>query len=255
MNTRRLFIIANRLPICVTSENDEVSIKVASGGLASAISSYLHNGESRFSEVFWAGMPGCSPAVWNEAANHLEGSPYTYLPVMVYKEQYEKYYNGFSNSALWPLFHYFPSFAEYNSDHYENYQFVNGHFADVLFKHLRPGDTVWIHDYHLLPLAQKLRSYKPKLNIGFFLHIPFPSFEIFRLLPGEWQVQLLKGILGADLIGFHTIDYASHFLESVQMVLGVNHDRYILRHDNRLIKVAVHPICIYPDILEYDKYS
>ena len=147
MNTRRLFIIANRLPICVTSENDEVSIKVASGGLASAISSYLHNGESRFSEVFWAGMPGCSPAVWNEAANHLEGSPYTYLPVMVYKEQYEKYYNGFSNSALWPLFHYFPSFAEYNSDHYENYQFVNGRSKWFALK---------LHAQVLLLVIQKL---------------------------------------------------------------------------------------------------
>jgi trehalose 6-phosphate synthase/phosphatase len=250
MNNSRLFIIANRLPICITGEKEEARIKPTSGGLVSAISSYLQNNDSQFSEVFWAGMPGCSPTTWNEAANHLQESPYTYLPVMVYKEQYEKYYNGFSNSVLWPLFHYFASFAEYNSDNYENYLSVNEHFAEVLFRHVRPGDTVWIHDYHLLPLAQMLRNSKPDLTIGLFLHIPFPSFEIFRLLPREWQEQMLKGMLGADLIGFHTIDYASHFLQSVQMILGIDHDRHILRHNNRLVKVDVFPISI-----DYDRFS
>ncbi len=250
MNNKRLFVIANRLPISITGEKEEARINPSSGGLVSAISSYLQNRDNKFSEVFWAGMPACSHATWNEAINHLQESPYTYLPVIVNKEQYEKYYNGFSNSVLWPLFHYFPSFAEYNSDNYENYLLVNEHFAEILLRHVRPGDTVWIHDYHLLPLAQMLRNSMPDLTIGLFLHIPFPSFEIFRMLPKLWQEQLIKGMLGADLIGFHTIDYASHFLQSVQMILGIDNDRHILRHNNRLVKVDVFPISI-----DYDQFN
>jgi trehalose 6-phosphate synthase/phosphatase len=119
-----------------------------------------------------------------------------------------------------------------------------------LLKNIRPTDLVWIHDYHLLPLAAILRKEIPELTIGFFLHIPFPSFEIFRLLPKQWQQNLLKGILGADLIGFHTIDYASHFLQSVMMILGLDHDRHIIHYDNRLIKVDVFPISI-----DYKKFN
>ncbi|MGZ5191965.1 MAG: bifunctional alpha,alpha-trehalose-phosphate synthase (UDP-forming)/trehalose-phosphatase, partial [Flavisolibacter sp.] len=244
MNNRRLFVIANRLPICITGEKEEARIKPSSGGLVSAVNSYLRNSGNQFSEVFWAGMPGCNPTTWNEAVNHFSESSYTYLPVMVYKEQYEKYYNGFSNSVIWPLFHYFPSFVEYNSDNYENYMLVNEHFSEILLRQVRPGDTVWIHDYHLLPLAQMLRNSIPDLTIGLFLHIPFPSFELFRMLPKQWQEQILKGMLGADLIGFHTIDYATHFLQSIQMILGIDNDRHILRYNNRLVKVDVFPISI-----------
>jgi trehalose 6-phosphate synthase/phosphatase len=127
---------------------------------------------------------------------------------------------------------------------YEHYFKVNEHFAAVLIQALRPGDTVWIHDYHLLPLAALLRRDLAEITIGFFLHIPFPSFEIFRLLPKRWQEELLKGMLGADLVGFHTIDYAAHFLQSILMILALDNDRHIVHYDNRLIKVDVFPISI-----------
>ncbi|HEU0112332.1 MAG TPA: bifunctional alpha,alpha-trehalose-phosphate synthase (UDP-forming)/trehalose-phosphatase, partial [Flavisolibacter sp.] len=167
-----------------------------------------------------------------------------YIPVTINNDVYENYYNGFSNSLIWPLFHYFPSFAEYKLEYFTNYMLANEQFAEVMARHLRPGDTVWIHDYHLLPLAKLLRNVIPELTIGFFLHIPFPSFELFRLLPKKWQEEILTGILGADLIGFHTIDYAAHFLQSVQMILGLDNDRHIIRHNNRLIKIDVFPISI-----------
>lgn len=244
MKNKRLFIVSNRLPINITEENESVKVNPSSGGLISAISSYLNHSSHSFHEVYWAGMPGCSAATWHEASQHLPEGMYQFLPVMTYKDQYEKYYNGFSNSVLWPLFHYFPSYVEYDADNYNSYQLVNEHFADVLSRHLRPGDTIWIHDYHLLPLAQLIRNAMPSCTIGFFLHIPFPSFEIFRLLPKHWQDYILRGMLGADLVGFHTIDYASHFLHSVQMVLGLENDRHILRHNNRLVKVDVFPISI-----------
>lgn len=229
------------MPVTVDGEK----ILPASGGLITAINSYLeHEDRQNYSEVFWAGVPGCNIATWIAAVENMETTSFTYLPVFISKAEYEGYYNGHSNSVLWPLFHYFPSFAEYDVECYDQYNNVNEHFAHTLLKMLRPGDTVWIHDYHLLPLAAMLRKELPELTIGFFLHIPFPSFEIFRLLPKIWQAELLKGILGADLIGFHTIDYASHFLQSILMVLGLDNDRNIIHYDNRLIKVDVFPISI-----------
>jgi trehalose 6-phosphate synthase/phosphatase len=241
---KRLFIVSNRLPVQICGDESDVMVKPSSGGLVTAINSYLKLGKKDFSETFWVGVPGCTPATWKEAMRQLPSDHFTYVPVLVYKDQYDKYYNGFSNSVLWPLFHYFPSYAEYEGDHFEQYMLTNEHFAEIMVRQLRPGDTVWIHDYHLLPLAKMLRKAMPELTIGFFLHIPFPSFEIFRLLPKKWQAEILEGMIGADLIGFHTIDYAAHFLQTLQMVLGIDNDRHVIRHNNRLINVDVFPISI-----------
>lgn len=239
---KRLFIVSNRLPITVCTEK---GIQQASGGLITAINSYLEGENANsFDDVLWTGVPGCNMGTWISATKKMNKSSFTYLPVFVPNAEYEGYYNGQSNSVLWPLFHYFPSYAEYNVECYEHYNRVNEHFAAALIKVVRPGDTVWIHDYHLLPLAAMLRQEMPEVTIGFFLHIPFPSFEIFRLLPKKWQEDLLKGMLGADLIGFHTIDYAAHFLQSILMILGLDNDRHIIHYDNRLIKVDVFPISI-----------
>lgn len=239
---KRLFIVSNRLPLSI---DEEKGIQQASGGLITAINSYLSKiSDDTYDEVFWAGAPGCFINTWAAASKKIKGNTFTYLPVFIQDQEYQGYYNGHSNSVIWPLFHYFPSYAEYNVEAYECYQKVNTQFAEVLLKNLRPSDIVWIHDYHLLPLAAVLRKEIPELTIGFFLHIPFPSYEIFRLLPKKWQEEMLKGMLGADLIGFHTIDYAAHFLQSVQMVLGHDHERHVLHYDNRLIKVDVFPISI-----------
>lgn len=250
-NNSRLFIVSNRLPVTVRQDaSGAVEIATSSGGLITAMDSFLQGDNSGFAETYWVGVPGCNPSAWEEASRKLDASLYTYLPVMLYKEQYEHYYNGFSNSVVWPLFHYFPSFAEYNPAYFEHYQLANEHFLEVILRYARPGDTVWIHDYHLLPLAGMLRNRMPDLTIGFFLHIPFPSFEIFRMLPRKWQQGILQGLLGADLIGFHTMDYAGHFLQSIQLVLGLDNDRHIIRYDNRLIKVDVFPISI-----DYNKFN
>lgn len=238
---KRLFIVSNRLPVTI----DEKGIQPASGGLITAINGYIRNStQQRFSNIYWSGVPGCTASVWSDNIEKNTDSQFTYLPVFIKPAQYNGYYNGHSNSLLWPLFHYFPSYAEYNIDHYEQYKQVNEQFAQTLLKHLHPGDTVWIHDYHLLALPQLLRKEMPELTIGFFLHIPFPSYEIFRLLPRSWQQEHISGLLGADLIGFHTMDYASHFLQSVQMTLGLDNDRNIILYKNRLIKVDVFPISV-----------
>lgn len=239
---KRLFVVSNRLPLTICEDK---GLQPASGGLVTAVDSYLQHDKSQFAEVAWCGVPGCGIASWMAAMEQqTDPTAYTYIPVFPHPADYEGYYNGHANSVLWPLFHYFPSYAEYNVTHYAQYNAVNKLFAETLLKNLRAGDTVWIHDYHLLPLAAMLRKELPDLNIGFFLHIPFPSFELFRLLPRSWQEDMLLGMLGADLIGFHTIDYAGHFLQSVQMALGLDHDRHVIHHDNRLIKVDVFPISI-----------
>jgi len=248
MGESRLFIVANRLPVNICEEEGALQIKPSAGGLVTAINSYLDDNRS-FQQTFWAGVPGCTPGQWREAERKIPAGPYTFLPIFVSNPAYDAYYNGFSNSLLWPLFHYFPSYAEYSEDQFEQYLRINEQFCEGLARQLRPGDTVWIHDYHLMPLAGMLREKAPGVSIGFFLHIPFPSFEVFRLLPRKWGEALLKGALGADLVGFHTIDYATHFLNTVQMILGLDHDRHIIRFQNRLVKVDVFPISI-----DYEKF-
>lgn len=239
---KRLFIVSNRLPITI---DEEKGIVPSSGGLVSAMMGYMQSSTSkRFDSLFWAGIPGCSPAKWEEATYDIHNGPFAYLPVFTNEEDYNGYYNGHANSMLWPLFHYFPSYAEYNLDYYENYYNVNNGFLRSLLKYLRPTDTIWIHDYHLLPLAGMLRKEMPELTIGFFLHIPFPSYEVFRLMPRQWQEDAINGLLGADIIGFHTIDYASHFLKCVQMITGLDHDSHVIRNKDRIIKVDVFPISI-----------
>lgn len=242
---KRLFIISNRLPVNIISNNDSLQVNTSSGGLVTAIDSYLNNnGAGQFSEKYWVGVPGCSNATWSKAAPMIPEGDYKYIPIFINKKTYDGYYNGLSNSVLWPLFHYFPSYAEYNMNYFEHYMDANSDFVNTLLRHLQPGDVVWIHDYHLLPLAGLLRAHIPELTIGFFLHIPFPSYEIFRLLPKQWQKAFLEGMLGADLIGFHTIDYASHFLKCAQMILGLDNDLHVIRFNSRLVKVDVFPISI-----------
>lgn len=244
--SKRLFIVSNRLPINITTSGDRTEIKSSSGGLVSAMNSFLagNSAQDEFTERFWVGVTGCTIPAWSKVSEHISNKDFNYLPVFINKKVYDSYYNGLSNSMLWPLFHYFPSYAEFNADHYKNYQQANKEFFDVLVKHLRPNDTVWIHDYHLLPLAGLIRNELPDITIGFFLHIPFPSYEIFRIMPKKWQEELLSGMLGADLVGFHTIDYASHFLKSAQLVLGLENDMHIVRYKNRLVKADVFPIGI-----------
>ncbi len=245
---KRLFIVSNRLPVTINVRKEQIDVKVSSGGLVSAISGYLDNNSenaiNKFTDTFWVGVAGCGAGVWEKVSNQIPEDNFKCLPVFISKRTYDQYYNGFSNSVIWPLFHYFPSFVEFNDAGFEKYMEANEIFLATLTEHAKPGDYIWIHDYHLMPLAKMIRDRIPGITIGFFLHIPFPSYEVFRIMPTPWQEHIVLGLLGADLIGFHTIDNASHFLTSVQMILGMDNEMHILRHQNRLIKVDVFPISI-----------
>lgn len=242
------------MPVNIEKVDNNLKINISAGGLVTAIDSYINfanqNSDTAFSENFWIGVPGCSQGEWAQAQSSLDNSEYEYLPVFINHHVYDLYYNGLSNSVIWPLFHYFPSFAEYNVDYFENYIKANRDFLNVVLRNVKEQDLVWIHDYQLFPLSDMIRTHYPNITIGFFLHIPFPSYELFRMMPSDWQHQILTGILGADLIGFHTIDYATHFLKCLQMVLGLEAELNVITYKNRLIKIDVFPISI-----DYDKFN
>ncbi|ANI88780.1 hypothetical protein A9P82_05445 [Arachidicoccus ginsenosidimutans] len=252
----RLFVVSNRLPLSIKQKNNSYVLRQSSGGLISAINTYLKaDNQSSFTQTFWVGIPDCSKKIWESAIDKLENKNYDYLPIFVEEEKYELYYNGFANSLVWPLFHYFASFANYDQTHFDAYMEINEMFADALLPQLRYGDVVWIHDYHLMPLAGILRKKKPSLTIGFFLHIPFPSYELFRVIPKQWQHAILTGMLGADLIGFHTLDYASHFLFCLETILKIEANGQNVAWENRQIKIDAFPVSIDFDLFfnSYDK--
>ncbi|WEK34482.1 MAG: bifunctional alpha,alpha-trehalose-phosphate synthase (UDP-forming)/trehalose-phosphatase [Candidatus Pseudobacter hemicellulosilyticus] len=243
----RLIIISNRLPFSVDRDGDQVSIRQSSGGLVSAIKSYFESGSGQddFTEKIWMGVADFSKEDWeSEVAPRMAKYDFTAIPLFVENNLYKDYYNGFANSVLWPLFHYFPSLADYQVNYYDAYTQVNRQFAETLVPQLRPDDTVWIHDYQLMLLPEMLRAQRPEATIGFFLHIPFPSYEILRLMPGEWKVSLMKGLMGADVVGFHTHDYVQHFIQSVKLLLGADNYFHNIQYHNRLVKADLFPIGI-----------
>jgi trehalose 6-phosphate synthase/phosphatase len=249
----RLFIISNRLPYSIDKNGDDILVRQSSGGLVSSIKSYFerkNTHSSRFTGQIWMGSVDANEEDWKIVSDMGSlGSEFQIEPVFVNKEIYNLYYNGFSNSTLWPLFHYFPSLVEYKKEYFEAYKQVNQAFADALTKVYQPGDIIWIHDYQLMAVPQLFRQYFPDVSIGFFLHIPFPSYELFRMLPSDWKQYILQGLLGADLIGFHTYDYVQHFIQSVKMGLRVDTQYNSIYYNNRIIKADLFPIGI-----DYQKF-
>lgn len=164
-------------------------------------------------------------------------------PVFISKKDIEKFYYGFCNKTIWPLFHYFTSFAVYDEDYWLNYKKVNELFCSTILEIIKPDDVVWIQDYHLMLLPKLLRE-KIQNPVGFFLHIPFPTFEIFRLLPTKWRTEILTALLAADLLGFHTHDYTQDFLRCVLRILGYEHSMGEIAFNGHIVKVDTFPMGI-----------
>lgn len=250
----RLMIISNRLPFSIDKAGDDILVRQSSGGLVSAIKSYFEGQKgatAHFSDKIWLGSVEASEEDWRQMmAQNPPEADFIVEPVFPDKDTYTAYYNGFSNSTLWPLFHYFPSLVEYREENFEAYVAINRLFAERIAAVYQPGDTVWVHDYQLMLLPRMVREKLPDATIGFFLHIPFPSYEIFRLMPTRWKKELLEGILGSDLIGFHTHDYVQHFIQSSKMVLEVENQFNTIYFQDRLIKLDLFPIGI-----DYNKFT
>lgn len=249
---QRLVIVSNRLPFQLQEKNNKVSLKGSDGGLVSALKSYFdqQKSTSAYTEKWWIGSADFPEKRWEKFNLHQQDErAFQIEPIFVDTKVYNRYYNGFCNATLWPLFHYFPSFVEYDADTFDSYEQVNQLFADKLLQFLKPGDTLWIHDYQLMLLPGLIREKMPNISIGFFLHIPFPSYEIFRLLHRQWKEKIINGLLGADLIGFHTHEYVQHFLKSVRMIAGYDHQYRSVYLGNRTIKADLFPLGI-----DYDKF-
>jgi len=258
----RLVIAANRLPVTPTRDHltGEWHFKRSSGGLVSAFLGVNHY------DITWVGWVGAEvPDAEKEAitAALREQKPFTCVPVYLDEETADNYYNGFSNNVLWPLLHYIPlsmldshtSLAELQ---WKAYQDANRAFAEaVLSLQLDDSDLVWVQDYHLMLVPKYLRDHMPRLSIGWFLHTPFTTSEMYRTLPHREEI--LRGVLGADLCGFHIYDYGRHFHTSCARVLGIGGDTGITEGNDgifdhasrRSICVDTFPIGIEPQRFEH----
>lgn len=326
---QRLIVVSNRLPVTISKDdNGEYHFKMSSGGLVSALS-----GCKKTMSFTWIGWPGKDiPMQDRETVNRRLLEEYNCYPVYLSDELADSHYNGFSNSILWPLFHYHPGEMNFDSAHWLAYREANMRFADVVSSLVQAGDMVWVQDYHLMLLPMLLRSMitgesaqgemvrqelgrvkegvddtvvkevlkmgpgvaqaedegvemlddveeeggemdvktspkrphygrgmstfqkqelvakekgKEGIRIGFFLHTPFPSSEIYRILPVRREI--LLGVLQCDLIGFHTYDYARHFLSSCTRILGLETQPNGIEFDGRYCQVGTYPIGIDPN--------
>ncbi len=246
--TSRLLIASNRLPVTLHVEAGQVRTVASAGGLATGL-----RGPHEAGDGSWFGWPGSlsglKAAARRDALAKLEQQ--RLVPIELKADELEGYYNAIANGVLWPVCHYLVDRLPLQTPDWEVYRSVNARFADVIAAAWRPGDVIWVHDYQLMLVPGMLRQRLPDARIGFFLHIPFPSSEVFRVLP--WREELLRGLIGADLIGFHTLAYVRHFAASLLRLLGleVEVDRVLV--DGREVRMTALPMGI--DVAHFEELA
>lgn len=242
--TSKVLIISNRLPVKIERQQDGLQISPSEGGLATGLGSIYNKGNN-----LWIGWPGIVPEN-QEEKDFITATlaDLNLIPIFLSEEEITGYYEGFSNEVLWPISHYSPTYANYNTDNWNYYRSVNQKFADLVEQHCSNDDTIWIHDYQLMLLPQLIRQKRDKIAIGYFQHIPFPPDEVFRSIP--WRNELLQGLLGADLIAFHTFNDSQHFLDACTHILGLPIYNNNLHVGGRAIYVEVYPMGI-----DFDKFN
>ncbi|XP_020226525.1 alpha,alpha-trehalose-phosphate synthase [UDP-forming] 1 isoform X3 [Cajanus cajan] len=242
---QRLLVVANRLPVsAIRKGEDSWSLEISAGGLVSALL-----GVNEF-ETRWIGWAGVNvPDEIGQKALTKALAEKRCIPVFLDEEIVHQYYNGYCNNILWPLFHYLGLPQEDRlattrgfQSQFQAYKKANEMFAAVVNKHYEEGDVVWCHDYHLMFLPQCLKNHNRKMKVGWFLHTPFPSSEIHRTLPS--RSDLLHAVLAADLVGFHTYDYARHFVSACTRILGLEGTPEGVENQGKLTRVAAFPIGI-----------
>jgi trehalose 6-phosphate synthase/phosphatase len=239
--TDRIIVVANRLPVTVAQTEEGLAYKASPGGLVTALSSLA----GKYEQV-WIGWPGelDLELIDQEEVKTKLKTDFNSIPVFLTKPQLNRYYYGFSNKVLWPVFHYLPGRCEYDERDWRTYKQVNEIFAEAILKEIEghENDTIWIHDYQLMLVPALVREKRPDAKIGFFLHTPFPSSEVFRVIP--YRNELLWGILGASVIGFHTYGYLRHFRSSLLRLLGLNSEMNRADLETHCAKLGVYPISI-----------
>jgi len=239
-----LVIVANRLPVDrVPGPDGEPSWRVSPGGLVTALEPIM-----RANEGVWVGWPGGT----DTDLEPFEHDGMTLDPMSLTAEEIERFYEGFSNATIWPLYHDLIAKPEFHREWWDSYVAVNQRFAERAAERAAHNATVWVQDYQLQLVPQQLRELRPDLRIGFFLHIPFPPAELFQQIP--WRRQLLEGLLGADLVGFQMPGGAANFVRLVRQRVGhKTHRDLVYLPDDRTVRAAAFPISI--DYKGFEKLS
>jgi len=245
-STRRLIVVSNRLPYVLENENgDKWSLKPGSGGLVTALLPVLRNRGG-----IWIGWPGTTQDVPG-ATEIFHGASreagYTLEPISLTQEEVDKYYHGYSNESVWPLFHDLQSRCEFEPEYWHAYVKVNRKFAEVLASTCQADDFIWIHDYQLMDVAHHMRECGSSADLAFFLHIPFPPPDIFMKLPERHTV--LTSLLACDLVGFQTQRDRRNFIQCVRMLMKnsraqVEGHLHVVRLEDRETRVGNFPIGI-----------
>lgn len=251
----KLITVSNRLPYRLSVLRLKLITTFSVGGLATALCSYFENTNvvrNEFDSLHWIGVSDISKKSFERVCTGdlIEKDNIIMHPIFLPSQVQDKFYDGFCNSVLWPLFLYFPSFVVYKQTFFDEYVNANNIICRKILDVYEPGDTIWVHDYHWMLLPALLREALPHAKIGFFLHIPFPSFELFRLLPKPWRTEILSGLMGADVIGFQTTEFSGHFIDAVHHTLPSLQDKEgrFINHD-RAVQVQSFPISI-----DYNKF-
>ena len=242
---RKSVIVSNRLPLQISKLENSFLFQPSSGGLATGLDSVHKNNDSIW--IGWSGITSDELTKKNklEIKNTLDDL--RLIEVELNQKEVDEFYHGLSNKCIWPLFHYFIELAKFNENDWLTYVDVNKKFCEKVIQNTEQNGVVWVHDYQLMLLPKLIKEQRPDLTIGFFLHIPFPSFEIFRIFP--WRIELLEGILGSDIVGFHTFDYQRHFLSSVKRILRYDVDFNKIILSSREVLVNTFPMGI-----DYEKF-
>ncbi|MGQ1785135.1 MULTISPECIES: bifunctional alpha,alpha-trehalose-phosphate synthase (UDP-forming)/trehalose-phosphatase [unclassified Saccharicrinis] len=242
---QKIHIVSNRLPFSIKDEGEKVTLEASVGGLATGMKSIYKDYGGTW--IGWNGLDSDTIESGKQKKVDQLFKQEKCASVHLNSEEIQLFYEGFSNRTIWPLFHYFTQYANFNNEDWETYKAVNQKFADAAIDALEDGDAVWVHDYQLLLVPEMIKSKKPNVTIGFFLHIPFPSYEVFRILP--WRREIVQGMLGADLIGFHTYDYERHFFSCVRRLFGYEISFNQIHIEERIIIADSFPMGI-----DYDKF-
>ena len=244
IGARRLLVISNRLPVVIDHDKDNWSILPGTGGLITALAPIMKENRG-----LWIGWPGNIKNIPYEEMLKKFSNDYSFnlKPILFSNEELDKYYYGFSNGTLWPLFHDLLSFCKFDKDNWEAYKNVNCKFADAIADSIEPDDFIWIHDYHLTLVGKYLREKNIKNELTYFLHTPFPSFDLFRRLP--WKNELIKGMMSYNLLGFQTLRDRRNFINCVKSVnpavkIVVKRRYSIVFDGDRTVKVGNYPISI-----------
>lgn len=230
-----LVIVANRLPVDrVELADGTKGWRTSPGGLVTAIEPVM-----RANHGIWIGWPGGT----DSDLEPFESDGLELAPMSMSAQEIEEFYEGFSNGTLWPLYHDLVAKPEFHREWWDSYVQVNQRFAERAAELAAEGATVWVHDYQLQLVPQMLRTLRPDLRIGFYLHIPFPPAELFQQLP--WRRQILEGLLGADLVGFQLAGAAQNFVRLVRQRVGhKTHRDLVYLPDGRTVRAAPFPISI-----------